>query len=198
MAMGKKCLAMVAAGLLVIAAAVPQAVRAGAAAPTFRIDPVHSSVVFRVKHAKVAYFNGRFNEVSGTVALDDQNPAGSSLNITINAGSVDTASAKRDGHIKSADFLNAKQFPSATFKSKSVTKADGESFEVQGDLTLHGVTKPMTVKLTRTGVAPSKKGGTTLGLESVFTIKRSEFGMDKMLEMLGDDVTITLDLECGS
>jgi polyisoprenoid-binding protein YceI len=146
----------------------------------------------------VSYFNGRFDEISGTVTLDDQNPAQSAFDLKISASSVDTANPKRDNHIKSPDFLNAKQFPTITFKSKSVSAGEKDVYEVQGDLTLHGVTKPITVKVTRTGQGPGPRGGgSVVGLESVFTVKRSDFGMSNMLQALGDEITITVGIEAA-
>lgn len=170
-------------------------IRAGVTAATvYRVDTVHSSLVFRVKHMNVNYFQGRFDDVSGTLAFDDQNPAQSSVDLKISTGSVDTASPKRDNHLKSPDFFNARQFPTITFKSKSVKKTGDGSYDVEGDLTLHGVTKAVTIPVTRTGVAAGNRG-TRAGYEAIFTIKRSDYGMKNMLEMLGDEVRITANLE---
>jgi polyisoprenoid-binding protein YceI len=195
--MRNKFFASLMAGVVVVSAGLAASALAGVtAATTYRIDSVHSSVVFRIKHMNVAYFNGRFNDIKGTVMLDDQNPAQCAFDVTITASSVDTAQEKRDNHIKSPDFLNAKQFPTITFKSKSVSKADGDAYEVQGDLTLHGVTRPVTAKVTRTGTMHDQRsGGNRIGLDTTFTIKRSEFGMQNMLQMLGDEIQITVDVE---
>jgi polyisoprenoid-binding protein YceI len=171
--------------------------QAWAAATAYKVDTVHSSLVFRIKHMNVNYFQGRFDDFSGTLSLDEQNPAQSSIEFKVNANSIDTANEKRDQHLKSPDFFNAKQFPTVSFKSKSVSKAEPNTYEVQGDLTLHGVTKPVTIRLEKTGSGPGMRGGTVAGFEAIVTIKRSDFGMSKMLEMLGDDVKITANLEAG-
>jgi polyisoprenoid-binding protein YceI len=195
----KKLFAAVLVGLCVVGVDLAGRALAGVtAATTYRVDSVHSTVIFRVKHMNASYFNGRFDGISGTVTLDEQNHAQSAFDLKISASSVDTANPKRDGHIKSPDFLNAAQFPTIAFKSKSVSAGEKDMYEVQGDLTLHGVTRPITLKVTRTGLVPSPRGGgSTLGLETVFTIKRSEFGMTNMLQMLGDEITITADLEAS-
>ena len=111
-----------------------------AQADTFKIDPVESSVVFSVMTLGLSNFHGRFNDISGTVVLDKADPSKSSFDITIPVESVDTKNEKRDQHLKSPDFFNAKQFPVMTFKSKKV-EGSGNSFTVTGDFSLHGVTQ---------------------------------------------------------
>ena len=196
------------AALLVsaIAAPVPAAVApapaalAPAAAPTpFEVDGVHSSVIFRIQHMGVSYFHGRFNSIQGLITLDAENPAGSSVELTIAAESVDTNNGKRDDHIRSPDFLNASEFPEIKFKSDSVKALGDKSFEVAGQLTLHGETKPLTVKVEQTGLAKNSRGeGQIAGFETTFTVKRSDFGMDQMLDALGDEVRLTVAVEARS
>jgi polyisoprenoid-binding protein YceI len=166
------------------------------AADTYKVDPVHSTVIFRIKHMNVSYFNGRFDEISGTITLNEQSPAESALDLKLTATSVDTADPKRDQHIKGPDFLNVKQFPAITFKSKQISKNSSGSYDVTGDLTLHGVTKPITVKLEQTGQGRGPRGYVA-GFETTFTVKRSDFGMSNMLEMLGDEVRMTVDIEAS-
>jgi polyisoprenoid-binding protein YceI len=169
-----------------------------ALAATFRVDAIHSTVIFRVKHMNASYAYGRFNNLSGSFTIDEANPANSSFDFTVKVDSIDTADAKRDGHLKNTDFFNAKQFPTITFKSKSVKAAAKGEYEVTGDLTLHGVTKSITTKIAHTGTSKGMGNTTIAGIESTFTIKRSDFGMKNMLQMIGDDVTITVSSEGGA
>ncbi|MBI3271103.1 MAG: YceI family protein [Planctomycetes bacterium] len=166
-----------------------------AAVQNFKIDPVHSTAIFRVKHLGASWFYGRFNEVGGAFKVDEKNPAGSSIEVEIKVESVDTHDAKRDAHLKAPDFFNAKQFPSMTFKSKEVKAVDKDVFEVAGDLTLHGVTKPLTVKVERAGAGKDPWGGYRMGFETTFTLKRSDYGMNYMPEALGEDIRVILSVE---
>jgi len=168
---------------------------APAVAPgTFEVDPVHSSALFRVQHFKAGYFHGRFNAVSGTIVFDEGNPSGCAVEVSVRADSVDTANPKRDEHLKTADFFNAAEFPTLSFKSKSVKGTGKGEFEVTGDLKIHGVTKPVTVKASHTGTGKGR-GGELVGFETVFTVKRSDFGMNYMPGALGEEVRITIALE---
>jgi len=166
-----------------------------AAEGEYQLDAVHSAIVFKITHDSVGTFLGRFNDLSGKFTLDAEKPDSGSLEFTIKTDSVDTNNADRDKHLRTADFFNTKQFPDSTFKSKSIKKtADG--FEVAGDLTLCGETKPVTVKLTsfKTGTsARSKKA--IAGFEANFTINRNDFGITKYPGGLGDNVAITVGIE---
>jgi polyisoprenoid-binding protein YceI len=163
-------------------------------ADTYQVDTTHSSMVFRVKHLGLANFYGRFNAISGSFTLDDD-AAKNTFQIQIQTDSVDTANAKRDQHLKSLDFFNSKQFPTITFKSTQVKKSGDASFDVTGDLTLHGVTKPVTAKVTKTGSGVNQAKKPAVGAEAELNIKRSDFGMSFMLEGLGDDIFIIVSLE---
>lgn len=173
------------------------AATAPAMADAFTVDAVHSSVVFRVKHQNVAYFYGRFNKVSGSFNLDEANPAASSLDITIDAESVDTANEGRDKHLRTADFFSAKEFPTVTFKSTSAESKGEKQYLVKGDLTFRGVTKPVEVTVTETGRGAGRGGMKIAGFETMFIIKRSEYGMTYGKDSLGDDVTVYVSLEGG-
>ena len=162
---------------------------------TYDVDAVHSSVVFRIKHLNTAYFYGRFNEIAGTIVLDDADPARGSFDVQVKVASVDTANADRDKHLKSPDFFDAEQFPLITFRSRSVKKVGETTLEVAGDLTLHGVTKPLTVKIERTGSGTGMRGEFRCGWETVFEIKRSDFGMTKLIGPVGDDVRLMVSVE---
>ncbi len=168
-----------------------------AAADAYKIDKVHSSIMFRIKHGDFGYVYGRFNDLGGNFTLDETNPANSTLEVEIKADSVDTNNADRDKHLKGADFFNAKEFPKITFKSKQVKALDNKNYEVTGDLTLHGVTKSVTAKVEFVGKGKDFKGTQRAGLETIFVIKRSDFGMDFGIKMnaLGDEVRIALAVE---
>jgi polyisoprenoid-binding protein YceI len=168
-----------------------------AAADEYQVDSVHSSMVFRVKHASASNFYGRFNSISGSFTLDDD-PSKCSFNIQIKTDSVDTAQKKRDDHLKNPDFFNAAQFPTISFKSTQVKKSGDDSLDVSGDLSLHGETKSVTAKVTRTG-SGKNFGRPVAGVEAVLTIKRLDFGVGKNFgpEVLGDEVQITVSLEGG-
>jgi polyisoprenoid-binding protein YceI len=178
-----------AAALAVVAFAAPSF-----AAESYKVDPVHSSAVFRIKHANVSYFAGRFNAPDGTFTLDDADPTKSSFNIVLSVDKIDTANEKRDAHLKSPDFFNAKQYPTITFKSTSVKKGEGSALQVTGDLTMHGVTKSITVPVELTGKGQFPAGTQRAGVEATFVVKRSEFGMTGMQGPLGDDVKVLVGL----
>jgi polyisoprenoid-binding protein YceI len=163
------------------------------AADTFKIDPVHSSVVFSVMYLGVSNFYGRFNDVSGTVVLDKADPSKSSVELTIPVESVDTHNEKRDQVLRSPDFFNAKQFPVMAFKSKQV-ESSGDTYKVTGDFTLHGVTKPLTLEIKKGGEGKGMEGEIRGGGETRFTIKRSDYGMNFMQGPLGDEINIVVSL----
>src|SRR5581483_4599612 len=145
----------------------------------------------------IGYAYGRFNDLSGTVVVDEQKPANCAFDLTVKADSIDTANAKRDGHLKSPDFLNVKEFPTITFKSKEVKPLKANAYEVTGDLTLHGVTKSVKVQLNRTGAGAYPYGGQGVGFETNFSIRRSEFGMTGMPGALGEDIWLIVSFEAA-
>jgi polyisoprenoid-binding protein YceI len=164
-------------------------------ADTYKIDPVHSSILYRVKHFGASYSYGRFNDCSGHFTIDDTNPSADRFDLTVKVDSLDSNNKNRDTHLKSPDFFNAKEFPAMTFKSTQVQKIDDQNLDVQGDLTIHGVTRPVTFRVERTGVGKDPRGNVRAGLETVLTIKRSDYGMNFMLQGVGDDVRIIVSLE---
>lgn len=177
---------------VVLAAAVGSTARA---ADTYAVDPVHSSVSFKIAHAGISYIHGRFDDVSGTFVIDKDDPAKSSFALSIKTESVNTNNAKRDEHLRTPDFFNVKQFPTMTFQSTSVKAIPG-GYEAAGDLTLHGVKKPVTVVLKggdKTVEFP--KGMMRIGFTVSLPIKRSEFDMKAGLDSVGDDVYIDMGLE---
>jgi polyisoprenoid-binding protein YceI len=143
----------------------------------------------------VAFLNGRINDSSGSVIIDESDPSKSSVQIELKTASIDTNVDKRDTHLKSADFFNVEKFPALTFKSKAVKKVDATKYDVTGDFTLLGVTKEITVPITRVGTGKDPWGGTRTGFDGTFTIKRSDYGMTFMLDGIGDEVQISLGVE---
>lgn len=162
---------------------------------TYKVDPVHSAMVFRIKHLGVSHFYGRFNEIGGSFTFDDNVASELSFDIQVKTASVDTNANGRDNHLKSADFFNAKQFPTISFKSTAVKQTSKETYDVTGDLTLHGVTKSMTVQMEFVGDGDrGQRFGYRAGFDTTFTINRRDFGMDYMPAMLGDKVKIMFGL----
>jgi polyisoprenoid-binding protein YceI len=164
---------------------------------TWEIDPSHSTIGFVARHAMVAKVRGGFSEFTGTLNLDGADPGKSSADLTIVASSFSTNNAERDAHVKSADFLDVEQFPTLTFKSTAVTQKDDDEFVVTGDLTIHGVTKPVDVKFELLGTSQDPWGGTRIGFEGKAEISRKEFGLvwNVALETGGVLVSDTIKLE---
>jgi polyisoprenoid-binding protein YceI len=171
---------------------------AARAADTFTVDPVHSSISFMIPHQEISYIHGRFNQFSGKFVIDRADPSKSSFTLSIKVESVDTNNAKRDEHLRAPDYFNAKQFPDMVFQSKSVKPIDG-GYEVAGELTLHGVTKDLTLVLKGGDkVVEFPKGTQRIGVVTTPVIKRSDFGMNAELpKSLGDEVTINIGLEAA-
>lgn len=166
-----------------------------AEAATYGIDDVHSLAMFRVHHLGAGQFWGRFNDVSGSMSFDAAGVP-TAFDISVAVDSVDTAEPRLDNHLKSPDFFNAKEFPTLTFKSKKVTRSADGSLSVTGDFSMHGVTKEVTAALEVTGLADMGMGARA-GVEAIFTVKRSDFGMKYGLDKgtLGDSVRVTVALE---
>lgn len=164
------------------------------AAGDYQIDSVHTQVLFRVEHFGVSYQYGRFNKVTGSFSIDKQLD-NSKVDIEIAANSVFTADKKRDLHLKSPDFFDAKQFPKITFESKSIEQTGDKTYQVTGELSLRGVDKPVSIELEHIGSGDDPYGNFRTGFEGRFEIKRSDFGMTYMLDGLGDQVTLILAVE---
>lgn len=155
---------------------------------TFKVDPVHSMIFFRVKHMNVSYVYGMFFNPQGTLVVDEDNPAQSSVNLQVQAKNVDTGNSNRDNLLRGPDFLNARQFRAISFKSTAVKKTGDKQVEVKGTMDLHGVKKEITAVLTETGRVQAR-GHTQIGFEGTFSLKRSDFGMTKMMGGIGDEIT---------
>jgi polyisoprenoid-binding protein YceI len=169
---------------------------------TYQIDSAHTHAQFKVRHLMISNVKGDFDKVSGTVTIDEANHSLSGINVTVDVNSVSTREPQRDAHLKSADFFDVEKFPTITFVSKEVVKSGDDSFEVVGDLTIHGVTK--TVDLNVEDVTPEVKDPYGLyrrGASAKTTIMRSDFGLkyNSILEAggvaIGDEVHITIDTE---
>ncbi len=165
------------------------------AAETYKLDPWHTSIVFRVKHMGIAYIYGRFNGPTGSFVFDESSPSKSTVEVQVETKNVDTAVEKRDTHLKSPDFFNAAEYPIVSFKSKSVKKLKEAIYEVSGDLILLGKTRPITVKVHATGAGKDPWGNFRRGYETSFSIKRSDFGMDFMMGSVSDEVNLTVSVE---
>jgi polyisoprenoid-binding protein YceI len=169
------------------------------AADEYKIDPVHSTVAFSVKHMVVNTVHGRFNDYSGQIIFDDKDPSKSSVDVSIKSASINTDNGQRDGHLKSPDFLDVQKFPEITFKSKSVeTKSDG--FVAHGVLTIRGVSKDVDLVFKLNG--PIGVGGSNLlGAEASLTINRQDYGVSwsKSLDsgglVVANDVKIDINVE---
>jgi polyisoprenoid-binding protein YceI len=181
--------------LAALAASLVASVRADV--ETYAIDSVHSSVGFSVRHF-VSKVPGSFTRFAGTITVDRANLENSSVQATIEIGSVSTANDKRDAHLKTPDFFDFAKFPAMTFKSKAWKKTGDDAFDVTGDLTIKDVTKEVVLKVKLLGFGPGMQGAMLSGWEATTTINRTEFGINgpAMLgTMLGDDVAVTIGVE---
>lgn len=167
---------------------------------TYKIDPAHSNAHFVVRHMMITNVRGSFSGVQGTVVYDPENPAASSIDVTIDARTINTQEPDRDKHLKSADFMDVEKYPTLTFKSKSVTK-DGDELQVKGDLTFHGATKEVVLKVEGpTAEGKDPWGNARIGASATTKIKRGDFGLtyNAALEtggiLIGDDVKIELEV----
>jgi polyisoprenoid-binding protein YceI len=188
-----------------LAAALVLSLSAGslaAQAKTYKIEGAHSEADFAIKHMAISTVHGSFHGVAGMIQFDPADAARCSVEATIDVATVDTGNGARDGHLKSADFFDVAKFPTMTFKSTSVTKA-GDHYDVMGDLTMHGVTKPVVLSLEM----PSKeqlgmdKKSYHRGFTATTVIHRKEFGLlyggslSSGDAVLGDDVKVELDID---
>ncbi len=170
---------------------------ASAIASEWTVDPAHTAAHFAVKHLLVSTVRGEFSKVGGTIKLDDKDVTKSSVEATIEVGTVNTREGKRDEHLKSPDFFDAAKFPTITFKSKKIAKS-GDGLKITGDLTIHGVTKEVT--LDASAPAAEQKdpwGNVKSGLEATTKINRKDFGVGggTPAAIVAEEVTITLDIE---
>jgi polyisoprenoid-binding protein YceI len=144
---------------------------------TYTLDPAHSRIGFVARHAMVTKVRGAFNEFEGTATLDGANPANSTAQVTISAASIDTRNAQRDGHLRSNDFLAMDEYPQITFVSTGARQVDDSTFELTGDLTIKGVTNPITIPFSFEGAAKDPFGNLRVGFEGAVTINRKDYGI---------------------
>lgn len=168
-------------------------------AADYTIDPDHSSVEFKIKHLAITNVNGAFGRFEGNLFFDPSNVSAAKTTAKISVDSITTENGKRDDHLKSPDFFNTAQFPELTFVSKETT-GSAESFQVKGDLTMRGVTKPVVLDVTYNGTAKDHYGNERVGFSATTSLNRKDFGLtwSKLTEagaiVVGDDVKITLDI----
>jgi len=174
---------------------------AAAEATVYKVDPDHSGVGFSIRHF-VSNVPGRFNDFEGTIRYDPQSPSASSVELSVRTTSIDTGNNDRDEHLRSPDFFDAQKFPVLTFTSTGVTAKDAHTLEVTGDLTLHGVTRRITIPVQILG-AIKAPNGEKAGFEALFTLNRKDFGItwNRVLDaggtVLGEDVKITIEIEAS-
>jgi polyisoprenoid-binding protein YceI len=167
---------------------------------TYRIDKSHSEVMFQVRHL-VTRVRGRFSDFEGTVAINEDSPELSSVQFTIQAASIDTNEPQRDTHLRSADFFEVEKYPTITFTSRKVSRKSSDSYEIAGDLTIHGVTKAITLPVTHLGKAKDPWGNERVGFEAEITLNRKDYGLmwNAPLEvggfLVGDEVKVTLSVQ---
>lgn len=171
-------------------------------AANWKIDPVHTAVEFKVKHLMISWVKGTFSDVQGTVVFDESAPGDSSVRVEIATTSVDTGNKKRDDHLRSPDFFDVATFPVMSFISKDVVAANGVPAQINGELTLHGETRDVTLEIEDFSQAITDPwGNTRRGASASVTINRKDFGLtwNKALEaggvVVGDEVRISLEVE---
>ncbi len=167
---------------------------------TFNVDPTHTDVIFSAKHMMVTTVRGKFASVSGTVTLDEENPTLSGGTFTVDVASLNTGVEQRDGHLRSADFFDAEQYPTATFTTTKVEAKGGDDYAVTGDLTIRGTTKPVTFDVEVLGFYTGMNGARRVGFHATGKINREEFGLtwNVALEsggwLVGKDIKLEFDL----
>ncbi|MCA1664317.1 MAG: YceI family protein [Myxococcales bacterium] len=167
---------------------------------TWSFDPTHSSIGFSVRHLMISKVRGHFNQWGGTFDYDEADPRRSKLSVRIEAASIDTRDEKRDAHLRSPDFFDAEKFPELTFESTDIER-DGDDFVVAGNLTIHGITRAVQLKVESLGAAKDPWGGYRAGFSASTSVNRKEFGLtwNVALEaggvVVGDKIEIAIEIE---
>lgn len=161
----------------------------------YDVDSSHTQVVFRVDHFGVSRQLGRFNKTTGSITIDEAVPSNSTVKLEIATASVFTADKKRDTHLRSPDFFDAKQFPVISFESTAVEPSGGAMYDVTGTLSMHGVTRTITIPLEHVGSGDDPWGGFRSGFYATFSLDRSDYGMKHMLDAIGDEITLMVSIE---
>ena len=174
--------------------------QAPAKTSTWKIDPSHSNVEFAVKHLMISTVKGHFADVEGEIVIADDEPTRSSVKATLKAASIDTRTGQRDDHLRSADFLDATNFPELTFTSTRIT-GDASEFKVVGNLTIRGVTREITLEATNEGSGKDPWGGERIGFSAKTKLDRREFGLtwNQAIEaggvVVGNEVKVSIEIE---
>ncbi len=167
-----------------------------AAPDTYQLEKTHVDLLFALNHAGFSQKHGSFRELDATLIYDAQRPEGSQVKVTVKTDSLDTASAARDRDVKGPKFLDTEKYPEMTFTSTKVTRTGEKTLRVEGDLTLHGITRPIVLETTLNQLGPSPfDKRPTVGFTATGSLKRSDFGIATYLPLIGDAVTITIDAE---
>jgi polyisoprenoid-binding protein YceI len=167
----------------------------------WQLDTAHSLIEFSVKHMMISTVKGRFKAFSGTLDLDEQNPQASSVDVTIDVGSIDTADANRDGHVRSADFFDTEHYPTATFKSTRVDALGDDRYRVFGDLTIRNITRPVTLDVTVEAVITDLYGKRRAGFSAQTSFNRKDFDLNWNVALetggvlVSDKVTISIEAQ---
>ena len=170
---------------------------------TFQIDKTHSEAAFQVRHL-ISKVRGRFTDFDGAIAFDEAEPQRSTVNLTIQAASIDTGVADRDAHLRSTDFFAVDQYPTITFRSTAVAPKGNDEFEVTGDLTMRGVTRQVVIPVSYLGAAVDPWGNQKIAFEGEVTLNRKDYGLtwNAALEtggfLVGDDVKVTLSVQAAA
>lgn len=190
-----RTLSLTAASLLVLAAT--------GRADVYNVDKAHSEVGFSVRHMGVSKVSGRFNDVSGTIEGDPKKPETAKVDFVIKTTSIDTNQANRDKHLRSADFFDVEKFPEITFKSSKIAAKGAGKYDVSGTLTMHGVSKEITLPVTMAGPIPDGRGGQKVGFETETTLNRKDYGItwNTVLDAGGvavsDEVKVSISFEAN-
>jgi polyisoprenoid-binding protein YceI len=182
---------------IVLAATLTLVPPASAESAVYEVDPVHTSVYFKISHLGFSSLFGRFNSVDGSVVFDPDDPEAGGVKLIIEAASVDTKHEERDEHLRSPDFFNSREFPRITFRSTRIEATGNSRALVTGDLTLLGVTRPVTMEVTYNAMGPYPfvPGQIRIGFSATGSVRRSDFGMTYQLDNVGDEVTLFIEVE---
>lgn len=171
------------------------------AATKWAIDPMHSEVQFKVKHLVISTVTGSFKNFEGTVETEGEDFADAKIEFSLDINSVDTGQEQRDAHLKGADFFDAEKYPHISFKSTSITKEGDDDYKLTGDLTIKGITKPVTLEVEHGGIATDSYGNTKAGFEIKGKINRKDFGLTLNVVteagsvVIGEEVKLTANIQ---
>lgn len=189
--------ALIAGSACSLVLAAPSTDLSKATSGNYKLDKDHANILFNLSHLSFSHYFGRFNNMDGTLTFDANAPQNSKVNISVDVSSIDTNNATLEGELKSSQWFDTPKFPNATFSSTRIEKLSETTGKVYGDLTLHGVTKPIVLDVTFNGAGtnPVKTDLVMLGFSGQTTIKRSDFGISQYIPMVGDEVTLTIEAE---